>query len=178
MAVWGLTPAAPSSRQQQDGAGAFSASSGGGESEANPTGLRQQRGERSMLEKLNDGEDDDVSDSTQSSGEDNDLEITCKRGRGALRRPPTSIHGGNIQNMKNVLRCGLYSLSVYSYAGCSNALLGCFYSGWSRCKSWERVTASFVQVDDMVHSPTEELCTLFLHAVIGPHDDPSLRYTE
>lgn len=81
VAVWGLTPAAASSQQHEDGTGVGSTGgSGRGDLEANPTGLGQQQGQRSMLERLNDGDEDDASDSTQSSGEDNDLEITCKLG--------------------------------------------------------------------------------------------------
>lgn len=87
VAVWGLTPAAVSSQQPQDGSDAGPVGSGGrGDVEANPTGLGLQRGQRSMLERLNDGDEDDASDSTQSSGEDNDLEITCKRGSGDSSR--------------------------------------------------------------------------------------------
>lgn len=90
VAVWGLTPAAVSSQHHQDGAYACSAgnSNGHGDFEASPTGLAQQPEQRSMLERLNDGDDDDVSDSTESSGEDNELEITCKRGSGGSPHPP------------------------------------------------------------------------------------------
>lgn len=79
VAVWGLTPAAVSSQQHQDGAGTGSfGSSGRGDVEASPTGAGQEGEQRSMLERLNNGEDDDASDSSQSSNEDNELEITCK----------------------------------------------------------------------------------------------------
>lgn len=90
VAVWGHAPAVVPSQQQQDDAGIGLPVGGGrGSIEANPTGLVQPPpGQRSMLETLNDGDDDDMSDSTQSSGEDDELEITCKpRSDGSRRQP-------------------------------------------------------------------------------------------
>jgi len=78
VAAWGLTTSAVSSPQQNGGAIDFSAgSSSGDQFQTNPEGSGTRPEPRSMLERLNDEDDDAMTD---SSGDDN-LEITCKESR-------------------------------------------------------------------------------------------------